>query len=468
MTTLEHVLTPPPADDVISAEPTKAFFVDMLVRDIALIPAVVDLVDNAVDEARRRRPEGSYVGLTVLVEADASRFRIRDNCGGMSLDTARNYAFRFGRNPDRPAGGHTIGQFGVGMKRTLFKIGQSFRVEAETREDEFVLEVDVNDWLASPAWSFPLASHRAFTGAELEGRPADQGHTDIVVTNLHADVAGDMGREEWQTELALELRSKHRRAIENGLTMTVGSTVLAVEMLDVLSGDKVRPQLVRRTYGTGPTSVAATFLCGLGPPVSDESGWYVFCNGRLILGPDTGRPTGWGRKVTGVRRLPRWHEQYNRFRGHVMLECDNPAALPWNTTKTALDEDSPIWRNCLVVMAGMARTVVDYLNVLDRARFGQEAGDAAAQDEDEQEVADTAVALIERSAVRSVTTVLAEEESDFVAPAIDTSLLPEAEGRVSYKRTLADIARAKELLNVTTNVQVGHATFDYFLQAEDG
>lgn len=38
--------------DRINAEPTKAFFVDMLTRDIPLEQAVLDLVDNSVDGAK--------------------------------------------------------------------------------------------------------------------------------------------------------------------------------------------------------------------------------------------------------------------------------------------------------------------------------------------------------------------------------------------------------------------------------
>jgi hypothetical protein len=37
---------------LISAEPTKSFFVDMLTRDIALEQAILDLVDNSVDGAK--------------------------------------------------------------------------------------------------------------------------------------------------------------------------------------------------------------------------------------------------------------------------------------------------------------------------------------------------------------------------------------------------------------------------------
>ena len=42
-------------DKPINAHPTKAFFVDMITRDIALEQAVLDLVDNSVDAASRDR-----------------------------------------------------------------------------------------------------------------------------------------------------------------------------------------------------------------------------------------------------------------------------------------------------------------------------------------------------------------------------------------------------------------------------
>ena len=39
--------------DQINAMPTKRFFVDMFVRDIPLEQAVLDLVDNCIDGAKR-------------------------------------------------------------------------------------------------------------------------------------------------------------------------------------------------------------------------------------------------------------------------------------------------------------------------------------------------------------------------------------------------------------------------------
>lgn len=71
--------------DRISAEPTKAFFVDMFTRDIALEQAILDLVDNSVDGAKRLHPEpeSRLDGRKVEIEFGADRFRIADNCGGL-------------------------------------------------------------------------------------------------------------------------------------------------------------------------------------------------------------------------------------------------------------------------------------------------------------------------------------------------------------------------------------------------
>ncbi len=88
----------------VNAEPTKNFFVEMLVRDVDLLDAVVDLVDNSVDGARRMRTS-NYQGLQVSVEFDATHFSVSDNCGGIPLAIARDYAFRFGRDEDDPRGG---------------------------------------------------------------------------------------------------------------------------------------------------------------------------------------------------------------------------------------------------------------------------------------------------------------------------------------------------------------------------
>src|SRR4051812_46012025 len=110
----------------------------MLVRDVPLIRAIIDLVDNSLDGALRcagNSPSLAPYGVRLTVSPD--KLEVADNCGGIPIDVARNYAFRFGRSPDAPSTEHSIGQFGVGMKRTIFKVGMHFAVRSATMRSRF-------------------------------------------------------------------------------------------------------------------------------------------------------------------------------------------------------------------------------------------------------------------------------------------------------------------------------------------
>ena len=97
-------------DKNADAMPTKDFFVRMITRDISLEDCILDLIDNCLDGARRQlaaRNGGageihSYEGFRVRLQIGQERFRIEDNCGGISIDNAIDYAFHFGRRPDAP------------------------------------------------------------------------------------------------------------------------------------------------------------------------------------------------------------------------------------------------------------------------------------------------------------------------------------------------------------------------------
>ena len=143
----------------VDATPARRFFVSMLIRDIELIPAIIDLVDNSADGAKRMRKKAKddrYTGLFVNVEVSPDRFVIEDNCGGMDVKLAREYAFKFGRAEDAKGPIGEVGQFGIGMKRALFKMGEKFTVASAAPKSRFTLPVKVPEWTAekTPDWSF--------------------------------------------------------------------------------------------------------------------------------------------------------------------------------------------------------------------------------------------------------------------------------------------------------------------------
>ena len=165
---------------LVRGDPDKLFFIENLIKDIELIPAILDLVDNSVDSARQVAidrliaggaeesaaksrvdlPPGAFDGTRVDLRIEATeQFTISDTCSGMAVDLARNYAFRIGRSKDFEGVPGSVGQFGVGMKRALFKLGRWFQVQSRSNSERFVLAVDIDSWIADQDeqdWTFRM------------------------------------------------------------------------------------------------------------------------------------------------------------------------------------------------------------------------------------------------------------------------------------------------------------------------
>ena len=83
-------------------------------------------------------------------------------------------------------------------------------------------------------------------------------------------------------------------------------------------------------------------------------------------GADQTLTTGWGEG--DGRTIPKYHNQFARFRGFAFFDSDNTGLLPWNTTKTGVDADSPIFRAVRLAMITLMRPVIDFLNKLDKEK----------------------------------------------------------------------------------------------------
>lgn len=138
------------------ANPTKHFFVNMLTRDISLEDCLLDLVDNSLDQAwvssgdtpGKLVKDKSLAAYKVELRISSEEFSITDNCGGMTFDDAAEYAFNFGRDEERERDDFTVGVYGIGMKRAIFKLGESIVVRSShAGEDPFRVPISVPDWL---------------------------------------------------------------------------------------------------------------------------------------------------------------------------------------------------------------------------------------------------------------------------------------------------------------------------------
>ncbi len=447
---------------IINAAPTKELFISMLIRDVTLRDAIGDLLDNSIDGALRLRPNGDYQGLRVDINLDVRKgiFSIADNCGGIPVSVARDYAFRFGR-PDFDAQHtqHSVGVFGIGMKRALFKLGKKFEVESVASDSSFTMEVDVDEWKESSEgglekWQFHFSK---FEEDLKKPYPEEKRGTKITVTELNLDVIETFKIENDIARLIEELQREHIYSIDKSLRINVNGKHLKAPQLTLLVSDVIKPAIWDGSNG----NVKVRIIAG----VSEEEkgiygGWYVFCNKRLVLGPDQTKVTGWG--VKSPIRIPEYHSQFYRFRGYVYLEAEDPRDLPWNTSKTNMDLDSPVYRAVFQQMITVMRTVIDFLNSIHKEK----------QDFDKEiinqkplEKALKTTKLMQVNEVVVSKKVLTEEKFSFPEPAKSSTQKPKMV-KVRFDISETEYELIKEYFENDDLSEVGREIFNYFFVRE--
>lgn len=364
----------------VKADPTKAFFVHTITRDIRMEDCILDLVDNSLDGARNLlgNPASTLDGnldfsrFTVEIDFSEDGFRIVDNCGGISLDDAVNYAFTFGRRVDDDPEAYTIGVYGIGMKRAVFKLGKKIVVRSTPakpkkgpREDPFAVSIDVDEWLKAASWDFELDA----------ADPLPKSGVEIAVTDLNEDMAAVFSSETFETTLRRILGRDYSRFLTHGLTIKVNGKAVKAFEFGVLQSETIKP--FRAEFSLH--GVKVEIISGMAaspsesnepdedPDKEDRSGWYVLCNDRLVVAADKTDITGWG--FDGKNR---WHPQYRGFIGIIHFSAKAADDLPLTTTKRSIDRDKTVYKGGLARMVELTRAWIDYTNrrkgALDEAK----------------------------------------------------------------------------------------------------
>ncbi|GGX57425.1 ATP-binding protein [Saccharospirillum salsuginis] len=344
--------------DVIQASPTKRFFVDMLTRDIELNDAILDLLDNCVDGIQRtihntdkETTERPYEGYWAKITVSEDKFTIEDNCGGIPRDIAKNYAFRFGRPDDRTDGEiPTVGIYGIGMKRAIFKMGLSSTIESK-HDDEECYKVNIKpEWLKNDEdWELRLL--------EPEANQENVG-TKISISNLHDHIREKFKHAGEFNEQLSELVSTHYTyIIQNGFNVIIDEQIVTPQPLDVLASSfddyennqGILPFIYEGTKNGVQIRIVVGFLAQPpgesevaeyteAPRKKEQAGWTIIANDRVVLYKDRTRLTGWG---TGT--VPSYHPQFRDISGVVEFSCNDAEKLPINTTKRGLEAGDELY-----------------------------------------------------------------------------------------------------------------------------
>ena len=386
--------------------------------------------------------------MNTRITFDKDHFRIADNCGGFSKDVARRYAFCFGK-PDSPEElsqidiDGSVGVFGIGMKRALFKIGKRFVVESRTTSESWRVEVDVDAWRKTKEWTFPFTE-------TSKSSPKQEPGTSIRVTELYPNVARDFVDGTFESKLNAEIRRKHSDALHRGFTITLREIPVKPEIGQLLRSNTIRPAFKKfKVIPQTGEHVVVRLIAGLGDSYPRDAGWYIYCNGRMVVGADRTSTTGWGEP--GMLPLP--HPQYARFRGYAFLDSRHASDLPWNTSKTGVDETSPVWRKVKQQMASMAQPIFSFMN---RVKEMTEEGSDAQKELDK---------------VAQVTIYNVSHANKFSAKIVGSAPKTHPGNEwIRYQKPGSEVAVVSKALGIVNDPsRVGKKTFEYYLEhvAED-
>lgn len=444
--------------DKANAFPTKRFFIESFIRDIRLEDAILDLADNAVDSLLRsydipisanlltgegfERPAHLPAAPLIEIRLSEDRFEIKDLGGGIEYDEAKEIVFRFGR-PDDHIGG-SLGVYGIGLKRALFKLGNNIEVESKTPNSGFRVSFRVDEWAADEdEWSFPME--------RLEGAESlQESGTRIVVTELRDEVKLRLDSGGFLPGLAGEIAQTYSVFLERFLTVELNGENILSAPLPIGASDEIQPA----HKACRMDSVSLELFAGLARRVdgrwsSERAGWYVLCNGRVVVFADRGKLTGWG--SVG----PAFQPKHRGFVGIAFFFSEEPTALPWTTTKRGLNAESRVYQLARKEMTLIARPVLNFLNDMYPS-------------EDLEEIAERELA--DRLGEIAVSDLAKTPEESFKTPDTPRTRQRRSTVTIQYKARRADVDRIKDHLGRPdlSAREVGKHTFDHFLQMEIG
>jgi hypothetical protein len=368
------------------ASPTKAFFVRMLTRDIELQDAILDLLDNCVDGIIRSSPDADsktpYAGFEASIILSKDRFKIEDNCGGIPFAIAQQYAFAIGK-PD--GGGEeekfaTVGMYGIGLKRAIFKMGSDAIVES--RHDRGFSVEFTPEWMRSEGWeNLPML------GLAANILPAKG--TSITVSNLHDDVQAQLSNPEWIEDFKSIVARHFSLIIAKGFTIYIGDDVkhvskIVAEPFYLLrtepdhQGNQIAPYAFKGALGDVDVEIYAGLYRKLADEKEleleeetrgskDDAGWTIVCNDRVVVWKDKTRLTGWGESS-----VPNFHGQFIAITGIVLMHTADPKKLPLTTTKRGVDASLNIYSEVKDLMREATKALTRFTNAWKKFPEGLE------------------------------------------------------------------------------------------------
>ena len=451
--------------ETVDATSVKSFFIEMLTRDIDLVDAILDLLDNCVDGILRQKGKSSgktpYKGFKAEIKFDENSFSISDNCGGIPWEL-HGYAFRMGNARDnKDSNLPMIGVYGIGMKRAIFKIGKRCLISTRNQEDCYEVEITPK-WIEDPdKWELPVSE---------SSRPDKEDGTTIVIDELNEGITTHFRerKELFALELTEKVKTHYAFILGKGFEVQINGKPVEAKPTRMVFNDKIKPYIYQTESDGVKVFLSVGFIRSI-PSQEDvnaeqekrryssmDAGWTVICNDRAVLYCDRSELTGWGE--AGV---PRYHTQFIAISGIVEFKSNDAAKLPTTTTKRGIDASSTLYLQVKNKMREGMQIFTNYTNKwkdnVSESKVHIDSGEPHTLDEIKKEAKNLKLS--------SVKTGLRGKQFKPKVP------LPKPEEstvkRISYSKELDDIQKVQEHLfgeEEVTPSKVGEECFDQMLK----
>lgn len=332
----------------ITAGVSRGFLESLLTNDVSTLDAIYDLIDNSIDAARNAiftngdhekdkfGLPSSYSGYKINISISDDEISIEDNCFGMDEETLTSRAFVIASGSEHTYG---IGQYGIGLKRSLLKMGRKYHFVVDNGEK--VYKGSFTD--ENIGGEGNIIAEYAFS----MGAPK----TAFVVTGLKQEIKGDTENQRWLNNALEGLQNRYSIYFEKGLEVSLKYFDNPVHNLQShLPKIRANAKFLPTYWSKEIDGVSVIIESGIhekylfpieeghsiadNRKLTDEFGIYFVCNDRVIVISSTAKSHGWSTK---------WHSEYNGFVCIVRFIAKQPSKLPWNTAKSAMREDAPLF-----------------------------------------------------------------------------------------------------------------------------
>ena len=401
-----------------------------------------------VDLLKRDNEKVAKNGLPeIQIDFNNKKLSVIDNCGGIPFEDAQNEIFNFGHSTDYydSSSKKSLGVYGIGLKRAIFKIGKSFSIISKTINDGFLVkEPSLDEWVQKDSslddWTFSIE--------KLEkAKTIDGAGTKVLIENIRKEVQPLLDDDNFIGDLKIDISRVYTFFLNKFVKVKINGDY--VDPLNVPIGEsgEINPAVEHLEQH----SVKVTIFAGVaardnkGRWVTEQAGWYVACNGRMILTADRTSITGWG-----TPSMPIFVSKFRAFVGLVLFQSNNPFLLPWTTTKRSLNYESNIYQFTKARMGAIARSILSFISSL---YVGEEQ-----EKEEGRELADK-IKQVDINRLSTLNTKPFEIKKPI--PEKDTALV-----HYFVKKKLLQAIRKHIMRPSWSNSKVGKYTFDYFLKKE--